>query len=86
MNTIGRTLRASGILFIVLAFSVLHAAEVKEGEILIAARKWIWDNAVFQAESPDAEPVKAAQMTHDDGRPMPLWRVDLAPTGYLVMS
>ena len=74
------------VLFIMTAFAVVHAADVSENNILTAARKWIADNAVFQAELPNAVPTKAIQMTDADGKAMPLWRVDLKPVGYLVMS
>ncbi len=74
------------VLFIMAMFAVVHAADVGKDDILAAARKWIADNAVFKAELPDAVPEKATQLADDDGKAMPLWRVDLKPTGYLVMS
>ena len=72
--------------FIMVAFAAIYAAEVGENDILTAAHKWIVDNAVFQAELPNAIPANAVQMTDADGKAMPLWRVDLQPTGYLAMS
>ena len=86
MNNIKRTIRATCVCFIVLASAILHATEVAENEILLAARKWIEGNAVFQAELPDAVPEKAMKMADFEGKTMPLWRVDLKPTGYLIMS
>ncbi len=86
MNNIKRTIRATCVCFIVLASTILHATEVAENEILLAARKWIEGNAVFQAELPDAVPEKAMKMADFEGKTMPLWRVDLKPTGYLIMS
>ena len=74
------------VLLIMAVFAVVHAADVGKDEIMVAARKWIADNAVFQAESPDAVPEKATQLADDDGKAMPLWLVELAPSGYLVMS
>ena len=74
------------VLFIMAMFAVVHAADVGKDDILAAARKWIADNAVFKAELPNAIPEKATQLADDDGKAMPLWRVDLKPTGYLVMS
>ncbi len=74
------------VLFIMAVFTVVHAADVGKDDILAAARKWIADNAIFQAELPGAVPEKATQLTDGDGKAMPLWRVDLAPAGYLVMS
>ncbi len=72
--------------FSIIFTAIMHAAEVSENEILAAARKWIADNAMFQADLPNAVPEKAVQMADFEGKPMPLWRVDLQPTGYLVMS
>ena len=86
MNSVKRTLRTMCIFFFVVFSVVLHATEVRESEILAAARKWIADNAMFQAELPNAVPDKAVQMADFEGKAMPLWRVDLQPTGYLVMS
>ena len=74
------------VLFMIMVFAAIHAAEVSESDILTAARKWISDNAVFKSEQPNAVPKKAVQMTNADGQLMPLWQVDLQPTGYLVMS
>ncbi|MBO7620807.1 MAG: C10 family peptidase, partial [Victivallales bacterium] len=74
------------VLFIITVLAVVHAADVGKDDIVAAARKWIADNAIFQAESPNAVPEKAAQMTDADGKIMPLWLVELAPSGYLVMS
>ena len=74
------------VLFMMTVLCVLHAADVSQDDVLNAARKWIADNAIFQAEQPDAAPAKAVQLTDGDGKAMPLWRVDLAPSGYLVMS
>ena len=86
MNMIKRTLQTACVSLFILSFVVLHAAEVGENEILRAARKWIEGNAVFQAELPNAVPEKAVQMADFEGKTMPLWRVDLQPTGYLVMA
>ena len=72
--------------FSIIFTAIMHAAEVSENEILAAARKWIADNAMFQTDLPNAVPEKAVQMADFEGKPMPLWRVDLQPTGYLVMS
>ena len=66
--------------------SVLYSAEVAENDILAAAGKWIADNAMFQAELSNAVPEKAVQMANFEGKYMPLWRVDLKPTGYLIMA
>ena len=74
------------VFFIMAAFAAIQAAEVGQDDILAAARKWIHDNAVFQAELPNAVPVDAAQLADADGNVLPLWRVDLQPAGYLVMS
>ena len=74
MNNIKRTIRATCVCFIVLASAILHATEVAENEILLAARKWIEGNAVFQAELPDAVPEKAMKMADFEGKTMPLWR------------
>ena len=74
------------VLFMMTVLCVLHAADVSKDDILNAARKWIADNAIFQAELPGAVPEKATQLTDGDGKAMPLWRVDLQPAGYLVMS
>ena len=86
MNMIKRTLQTACVSLFILSFVVFHAAEVGENEILLAARKWIEGNAVFQAELPNAIPEKAVQMADFEGKTMPLWRVDLLPTGYLVMA
>ena len=86
MNMIKRTLQMTCVSLFILASIVLHSAEVGENEILAASKKWIADNAVFQAEQPDAVPEKAMQMTDAEGRRMPLWLVELQPTGYLIMS
>ena len=86
MNPIKRTVRTVCVLFVMMTSAILHASEVGENEILAAARKWIADNAVFKAELPDAVPEKAVQMADFEGKELPLWRVDLQPTGYLVMS
>ncbi len=72
--------------FVILVSSVLHSSEVAENDILAAARKWIADNAMFQAELPNAVPEKAVQMANFEGKDMPLWRVDLKPSGYLIMA
>ena len=85
MKTRHRLLKLT-VWFIMAAFAAVHAADVSENDILSAARKWIADNAVFKAEAPNALPEKAVQMTDADGKAMPLWRVDLQPAGYLVMS
>ena len=86
MKMIKRTLRTTCVCLLFVASAVLHGTEVNENMILAAARKWIADNAVFLAELPDAVPEKAVQMADFEGKTMPLWRVDLQPTGYLVMS
>ena len=86
MKMIKRTLRTTCACLLFVASAVLHGTEVDENMILAAARKWIADNAVFLAELPDAVPEKAVQMADFEGKTMPLWRVDLKPTGYLIMS
>ncbi len=73
-------------LLVTVAIAVVHAADVGEQDISTAARKWIADNAIFQLESPDAFPKEATQLAGPDGELLPLWRVDLAPAGYLIMS
>ena len=78
--------RIAFLLFFIITVAILHASEVEENEILAAARKWIADNAVFKAELPNAVPEKAVQMADFEGKELPLWRVDLQPAGYLVMS
>ena len=74
------------VLFIMMVAVAVHAADVSKEDILNAARKWIADNAVFQAEQPNAIPVMAVRLADGNGQDMPLWRVDLQPAGYLVMS
>ena len=65
------------VFFILAVFYAVHAAEVGENDILMAARKWIADNAVFKLESPNAVPTDATQLTDKDGQLLPLWHVDL---------
>ncbi len=74
------------VLFIMSLLVISHAADVSKDDIMAASRKWIEDNAVFKLELPNAVPVNATQLTDKDGQLLPLWRVDLAPSGYLVMS
>ena len=74
------------VLFIMSLLVISHAADVSKDDLMAASRKWIEDNAVFKLELPNAVPEKATQLADDDGKAMPLWRVDLAPSGYLVMS
>ena len=86
MQAIGKKLCSVVCFFVAFLFSVLFASEISEQEIIAASRKWISDNAAFQAELPNAVPEKAVQLVDFDGKNMPLWRVDLSPKGYLVMS
>ena len=86
MDMIKKAIWTICVLFVMMTSAILHASEVGENEILAAARKWIADNAVFLAELPNAVPEKAVQMADFEGKTMPLWRVDLQPAGYLVMS
>ena len=86
MNSIKRTLRTAFVCFVILASAILRATEVSENDILAAARKWIADNAMFQAEQPSAIPEKAVQMSDFDGKAMPLWRIEIKPSGYLIMA
>ncbi|MBP5672990.1 MAG: C10 family peptidase [Victivallales bacterium] len=73
-------------LSILMAFAVVHAENVGMDDILKSARRWIAMSVIIQAELPESEPSNAVQMTDSKGNPLPLWRVDLMPTGYLVMS
>ena len=86
MQPIIRKLCSIVIFAIIFSFPVLQAVEVSENEILAVARKWIANNSVFISERLDAVPEKAVRMVDIDGKTMPLWRVDLSPKGYLVMS
>ncbi|MBR4900428.1 MAG: C10 family peptidase [Victivallales bacterium] len=86
MQPIGRKLCSIVCLLVAFSFPVLHATEVSENEILAAAKKWIATNAVFLSELPDAVPAKVVHLADFEGKGMPLWRVDLKPTGYLIMS
>ncbi|MBR4417904.1 MAG: C10 family peptidase, partial [Victivallales bacterium] len=54
--------------------------------LLIAARRWISTNAIFQSELPDAKPLTITRLTNADGAELPLWHVRLSPSGYLIMS
>ena len=73
-------------LFFAMASALLQAATVTTDNLLIAARRWISTNAIFQSELPDAEPVTVTRMTNMDGTELPLWHVKLSPSGYLIMS
>ncbi len=73
-------------LFFAITSVLLQAATVTSDNLLIAARRWISTNAIFQSELPDAEPVTATRMTNANGAELPLWHVKLSPSGYLIMS
>ena len=73
-------------LFFTITSVILQAATVESNDLLIAARRWIAANAIFQSELPDAKPVTATRMTNANGAELPLWHVKLSPSGYLIMS
>ena len=73
------------VLLMALTFVWLQSKEITKDDILFAARQWIAANAIFHAESPDAVPSEARRM-EADGSSLPLWQVDLKPSGYLIMS
>ena len=76
----------SAFLFFAITSAILQAATVELDDVLIAARRWIDANAIFQSELPDAEPITATRMTNANGAELPLWHVKLSPSGYLIMS
>ncbi len=86
MRTVFPTKLVTFTLIIVALASLLHANDVTTNDILFAAGQWISQNAIFQAELPDAAPEAVTRLYDADGNPLPLWRVTLAPSGYLVMS
>ena len=86
IKTKHHTKHLSIFLFFAITSVLLQAATVTSDNLLIAARRWIAANAVFQSELPDAEPVTATRMTNADGAGQPLWHVKLSPSGYLIMS
>ena len=73
-------------LFFAMASAFLQAATVTTDNLLIAARRWISTNAIFQSELSDAEPLTVTRMTNAEGSELPLWHVKLSPSGYLIMS
>ncbi len=73
-------------LFFAITSVILQAATVESNDLLIAARRWIAANAIFQSELPDAEPITATRMTNANGTELPLWHVKLSPSGYIIMS
>lgn len=63
-----------------------HGGMVEADAVRIAAKNWIGGNAVFRME-PVKRSVGTVKRLHDaNGHELPLWQVDLQPSGYLVMS
>ncbi len=73
-------------LLVFLLHFMLFAESVEQENILKAADSWIAQNTVFMEGNTEAIPSKATQLTASDGTALPLWLVDLSPTGYIIMG